>query len=307
MPPNTSNDLCVVFIHNHRFDENIGKLEHIYASRFPDRFHLVPFYRGSIPNVVPVYASSFNFQGFVAQADRVLRQREFRHYAFVADDLILNPALNAGTLITELGLDSDTGYIRRGDPVNFAWQHLTPTMAAMVTHGVNWTQEVPSFQEAAAVFRANGFEVERIGLKHFAMGIKPKQLVQLIYYLLRRQQQRRKDPSLDWRGFPYPMLCAYSDFFVVPGGALPNFSAWNGAFAAAGMFAELSIPATLLLACKRVRYEHETEWRGREYWEEKIPVFEREHERRLSRLFSSFPTKQLYVHPVKLSRWKMDV
>jgi hypothetical protein len=307
MSQHESGDVCLVFIHNHRYDANIGKLEEIYAPRFPHRFHLVPFYQGSQSNVISVYESSVCFQGFVAQAARVLQQREFAHYVFVADDLVLNPGLNAGNLIGQLGLDADCGFIKRADSFNFAWQHLVPSMVALAGPATNWATEVPSFAEAATALRARGFAVDRIGLKHFAHGISFKHLAQLIYYLLLRIRQRRKRPGLDWRGFPYPMVCAYSDFFVVPGCAMTKFSAWNGVFAAAGLFAELSIPTTLLLACPRVRFEADTSWRGREVWGEDIPIFEQEHRLQLAELFRTFPARQLYVHPVKLSRWQKNL
>ena len=299
-------DVCLVFIHNHRYDANIGKLEEIYAARFPDRFHLVPFYQGSQPNVIPVYESSVCFQGFVAQAARVLQQREFAHYVFVADDLMLNPGLNAGNLIGELGLDAGCGYIKRADSFDFAWQHLVPSMVALAGPDHNWATEVPSFEEAAAGWpprccrgpdRTQAFcardqlEASRTPKPQPAPA-KPGE---------------RKRPELDWRGFPYPMVCAYSDFFVVPGCAMTKFSAWNGVFAAAGLFAELSIPTTLLLACPRVRFEADTSWRGREVWEEAIPVFEQEHRLQLAELFRTFPAKQIYVHPVKLSRWQKNL
>jgi len=303
----STGDVCVVFIHNHRFDENTGRLEQLYAARFPDHFHLVPFYAGSQPNVIPVYESSLCFQGFVAQAERILLQREFGHYVFVADDLVINPNLNSGNIIRELGLETDAGYIKRVHSYNFAWQHAVPSMVALASHGIDWAKEVPTFEEAAAALGAKGYPLDRIAWKHFAHGINLKHLAQLIYYFVQRNRQKRKTPGLDWRGFPYPMVCGYSDFFVVPGCAMRKFSAWNGAFAAAGLFAELSIPTTLLLACSRVRFEADTTWRGREIWGEEISSFEQENRLELEALLRSFPPRQLYVHPVKLTRWQLNI
>ena len=50
-----SSEVCLLIIYNHRYDDNIEKLERIYKNRFSDIYHIVPFYNGTIENVIPVY------------------------------------------------------------------------------------------------------------------------------------------------------------------------------------------------------------------------------------------------------------
>ena len=45
----------LIIIYNHRFDQNIEKLNKIYGERFSKIYHLVPFYDGDLPNVIPVF------------------------------------------------------------------------------------------------------------------------------------------------------------------------------------------------------------------------------------------------------------
>src|SRR5205085_6532757 len=71
---------ALVIIYNHQYDENIERLEHLYKRRFGSIFHLVPFYRGSRSNVVPVYENSHYFQGYIAQAFRAFFREDFSHY-----------------------------------------------------------------------------------------------------------------------------------------------------------------------------------------------------------------------------------
>ena len=59
--------IALVVIYNHRFDGNISIVEDLYRERFSNIFHLVPFYDGDRPDVIPVYENSFQFQGYIAQ------------------------------------------------------------------------------------------------------------------------------------------------------------------------------------------------------------------------------------------------
>ena len=63
-------NIALIIIYNHRYDSNVSILEGIYKERFSDIFHLMPFYDGDKPNVIPVYENSRYFQGYIAQGFR---------------------------------------------------------------------------------------------------------------------------------------------------------------------------------------------------------------------------------------------
>lgn len=102
---------ALVIIYNHQFNRNIQPIEDLYRNRFSKIFHLVPFYEGNRPNVIPVYENSFYFQGYVSQAWSELKSAGAGHYIFVGDDLILNPMINEENYRTELAVDEETSFI----------------------------------------------------------------------------------------------------------------------------------------------------------------------------------------------------
>ena len=117
--------LVVVF--NHRFEANLDKLDRILGDRFPDRLYLMPFYQGDRRDVLPVYASSHRFHDFLVQSRERLADTDASHLVVVADDMVLNPSLDAGNLLAELGLDEDTAYIKDMlglGQMSFEWQHM---------------------------------------------------------------------------------------------------------------------------------------------------------------------------------------
>src|SRR4051794_30130764 len=150
----------LIFVHNHRFEENIGRLEKIYRPRFSRIHHVMPFYRGTQPNVHGVYEASHYFQGYFAQASRALLAENASHYIFCGDDLMLNPCLDESNVIMKLGLSSESGYIKAItalSSVPFSWPHMAGAMLAFVRNtGVEWQRELPSREEASAALKRHG-------------------------------------------------------------------------------------------------------------------------------------------------------
>lgn len=94
---------CLVIIFNHRYDKNISKLRRIYGERFSDIKFLMPFYDGDDADVIPVYESSYQFQGFLVQAYEKLKNISCTHYLFIADDLIINPKFTENNFADSIG------------------------------------------------------------------------------------------------------------------------------------------------------------------------------------------------------------
>src|ERR1017187_1011042 len=93
------NKVPLIIIYNHRFDDNIEKLEKIYRDRFSTIFHLVPFYDGDLTNVIPVFERSYYFHGYIPQALRILKKINCSHYFFVSDDVLLHPSINENNVL----------------------------------------------------------------------------------------------------------------------------------------------------------------------------------------------------------------
>ncbi|MEI9863098.1 MAG: hypothetical protein WDN00_00775 [Limisphaerales bacterium] len=63
------------------------------------------------------------------------------------------------------------------------------------------------------------------------------------------------------------------------------------------------MPTALALSCKKIICEKDTKWKGIEYWAREIDDFGRSRDYSIKKLYEGFTPEQLYVHPVKLSKW----
>lgn len=299
-------ETALVFVHNHRFEQNLDTLDRIYADRFTNLRHLVPFYQGSRPNVVPVHESSHHFQGFFAQACAELEALSCDYYLFCGDDVFINPGLTAKNIATSLHLAPDAAYIKSIDAavdLSLAWRHLAGALVVFAHNsGVEWQKELPPRSEATARFTKHELVANSLKWNSFRRGVRPKQALQLTYYLL--QRLRRGRHALPLEALLYPLAAGYSDFVVVPRGALRAFCSYCGVFAAMDLFAEIAIPTALVLACDYIVQESAIGQKGLELWSEaEVSAVQRRYRGKLALLVDQFPADRLYVHPVKLSRW----
>lgn len=302
-----SSEVSLVFVHNHRFESNLARLDQLFGERFHHIQHLVPFYRGAVQNVIPVYDSSHRFENFFAQGQPQFLNAGCTHYLFCADDLILNPRLNESNLCAELGLDEHSGYIKFLEPITevpFVWPHTTGALAALAgNNGTNWKMELPDEPVACERFGAHGLKVGQLSLQQFKKGIRPKQALQFLNYVALRV----RNGARSWKEIahpPYPLIAGYADLLVVPAEAVADFCHYCGVFAAAGVFVELAASTALALSCRRVVCEKDVKWKGIEYWGKHIDDFGKSRDYSLKTLYERFPPEQLYIHPIKLSKWK---
>lgn len=318
----TTADVCLVHVFNHRYEPNLAALDKIYGERFQHRLSIMPFYKGDRSDVVQVHEASLRFQGFFAQAYGALSKRLFTHYIFCADDLILNPHLNETNFVRELGLSPDAAYIKSFAGLDadapawpyvpaFHWIFAMPALVNLADNcGVDWNKELPSYAEAVARFRAKGIGPGSIRIEHLRGANQLRSVVLFFFYLYKRMQLRRRTPAGREKppllGFPYPLAKGYSDLLVVPGGALERFCHYCGVLAAMGVFVEIAIPTALVLCCDEIVREGQTRWHGTAYWHPgEAHDFAERFGRDYARLEAGFEENLLYVHPIKLSQWRL--
>ena|SRR5579884_627141 len=307
-----ASNILTVFVFNHRYEQNIEKLERIYGGRFSNRRYIMPFYRGDRPDVVPVYESSHLFQGYFAQAAKLLIDPKFTHYLFLADDLFFNPALDERNILTALGAEGSTAYIKALEPlcdVSAQWTHGLSALESLRRSAAYVSaSELPDPAEAARRGEALGFRFDRrISLGHLrAFGF---------WYNRPAGWRRRKLLLLRWLLFfarhrfsvklPYPMVVGYADFVLVPAAHIRDFCHLCGVFAATGTFVEVGLATALMLSCDRIATEATTGRRGLELWTpEEVQRIGEAAGYDTNRLFDLVGKDCLYVHPVKLSKWE---
>jgi len=318
--------VALVVIYNHRYDGNIGIIENLYRERFSTIFHLVPFYDGNNPRVIPVYENSFYFQGYIAQGLKHFRQPDADHYLFIADDLVLNPAINESNYGEYFGLDRDSSFIPHLISLHEMKNYWARTREAyefrIKKKGVEITKELPSYDAALACFAKHSLEIRPLRHRQVFLSAglsvsdwlrmtvrKPKQLFRLL-----------TDGLMKWKyNLSYPLAGSYSDICAINAGAIDRFCHHCGVFAAASLHAELAIPTALVLSADRIVTEKDLKLRGRALWPDGWNRLHGENDlahgelkeldkynRHLSLLLGNFPEKNLYLHPVKLSGWKTD-
>lgn len=285
---------ALLVVYNHRFDKNIERIRQLYSGKFSFVYHVMPFYDGDEPDVIPVFESSYYFSGYIAQAYMHLRKMGFTHYFMVADDMILNPSINEESIWFELGIGYDESYI--DEIVCFQnggkrwWRRIidaldyTPDQLGIELKGI-----LPSKETAQRRFDFHKLPYGPIPRKELLRNPRKKDFLKM----LTRSCELK-----------YPLVRAYSDILLIPANVMPQFANYCGAFAATRLFVEMAIPTALLLAADKVKLGKDVSLRPGAMWFEPDFEFLEAYDYSLKKLLSDFPKEKLYLHPIKLSKWK---
>lgn len=286
--------VALLVIYNHRFDKNIQRINELYAGTFSHIYHIMPFYDGYAPNVIPVYESSYCFQGYIAQAYTHLRNKNFTHYFVVADDMILNPAVNENTIWEVLGINYNDAYIdeiicfQRGG--KRWWRRIIDALDYSPNQlGVELKGLLPTREEAERCFDFHGLPYTPIPRSELLRNPRKKDFLKML----------RKNCELK-----YPLVRAYSDILLLPADIMPKFTLYCGAFAATRLFVEMAIPTALVLSSDNIKLGKDAKLKpGAMWFEEDFKIIE-PYNNQLNKLLNDFPSEKFYLHPIKLSQWK---
>ena len=324
-----ANKVALIFIFNHKFDKNIEILEKIYKDRFSHIYHLVPFYKGDKPNVIPVYENSQQFNGYIAQGLKSYFNEEFDHYFFIGDDLILNPAINERNYKQYFKLSAGASFIPEifnlhNLPNNDTLRFLPIKSVSGRTkkwywckikefienykHGIKGVEnnkEMPSYEVAEEVLKSRGYEIKPVSYFDMHGGLLPLSSASARFVFNLSSYFKRFKLN-------YPVVSSYSDIIIVSKASIKNFSHYCGVFATNKLFVEFAIPTALLLASDEVVTEPKIGKRGDIYWLytkaeiEKYEANMQPYNKNLQVLLDKFPEDKLYIHPIKLSKWQTE-
>ena len=306
--------VALVIIFNHKFDKNIPILDDIYSDRFKHIFYIVPFYTGTKENVITVYDSSFNFQGYIAQAYQVLKSKgDFEHYMFVGDDVLLNPAINENNYKEQFCIDTETSFFPCLEELSTIgqWPYLKRVFDySIVQDGLEITKELPDREHVLNKFEQNHLSVPRIRYQdvyrmpqrnHYTKGI-----MGTLWYRLDKYKAEKMIAQPD-KVLEFPLVTGYSDLIIVPKSIMPQFCHLCGVFAAGDLFVETAIATAIIITSKgEVQTQEKINKKGLLLWHKDREEFEEKYEASFNKLYDNFPKDTLYVHPVKLSKWKRD-
>src|SRR6185437_3214261 len=213
--------VALIIIYNHQYNKNIEIVERIYKNRFSTIYHLVPFYNGDKSNVIPVYESSYYFQGYVSQGFKSFFNEGYSHYFFVADDMILNPVINENNYREHLALSEDSNFISRLSTIDEAKRYWTMNLHAIMYNtqspGVEATGQLPDYNDALALLKKFGLVNKPLkfeyvwqtpeSFKEWLEKIKKNKTFPLRYL---KNKVTKKGYELS-----YPLVRSYSDIFVL--------------------------------------------------------------------------------------------
>lgn len=310
--------VALAIIYNHRYDKNIPKLDEIYKDRFSHMFHIMPFYDGDKDNVIPVYEHSFYFQGYIAQASKILKAKgDFDHFIFVGDDVLLHPDLNENNYKDFFRIGDDGSFItyirdlvETGNTSDLFIMHLAQffKIADKPGTGLEITKELPSYDEAVELLQKKGYEEPYMLPKHvypFPKRTDFKKTIFGEYFYRRRLKEVKELRKQDKIKLNYPLVNGFSDLLIIPNQDFDKFAHYCGVFASARLFVEYAVPTIMLMVCKKIVTEADLDKKSLLLWNEDREKFEKEYDASFQRIFSNFPENALYIHPIKLSKWKL--
>lgn len=310
MKDNIKIGLFIIF--NHRFDKNIPILEDLYKDKFSNVYFIVPYYNGDKENVIPVFESSFYFEGYIAQAYQKIKNEGFSHYFFIADDMILNPLITEDTVFDVTGIKKDHCWIYDfRDCKNTKLHHRVPTYTPIKMSGIEVNKMMPPVKDVMQKF-------DKLGLSYFPSKwyafqkafkyLRPhrhclKPLYDALSYILRVELVDLK--SIDDY---YPGIWAYSDILMITDDSINNFARYCGMFSGLKVFVENAIPLALIMASDKIQTSKDIKLNaicqlpamGEEYEKSFIDKYNYS----LSDLLNNYPENIFYIHPLKLSKWK---
>lgn len=313
------NTVALIIIFNHNYEANIQKLEQIYRTRFKNIWYVIPFYQGNHQNVIPVYENSHYFQSFIATALYKIKHLRFSHYIFIADDLYLNPKINEDSYQDYFKLDYDSAFISNFFPLDDSKEsrpyRLYPPYWPGIEYAIDFELHkkgfegqnvLPNYEQAIQALSKNGVSFNPLIRKKFLLPIKlkfGKDCIREMYYRLK----------ISWSNIrflfkkttiKYPLVGGYSDILILPNKKLNNFIMHTKCFATLDLFVEIALPSALLYNYNKISTEDDLDFKTVTYWKKDGNETETQHCLSLNSLNENFPADTLYIHPVKLSKWK---
>lgn len=306
--------VCLVIMFNHRYDKNLPLLRKIYGKRFSEIRFLMPFYDGADADVIPVYESSWQFQGYFIQAYEKLKNIPCTHYLFIGDDLIIHPDFNETNFVAQMNIQNKKFLISHFSSINapnrFRWTWTAGSSKPFYHPSIEWRKYLYTYDEAMTKFKDFfGVEYREVYDKDFfgnpnqpggnmlGRWNNPEEHSKVIAEFIKSNGGSTK--------IPYPMAGGYSDIFCVDKGSLFEFSRLCGILSVLDMFVEIAIPTAVVLTFKRDETKFFPAGYYKMLWGKDRIDFENKHDKDFSRLYNEWEENILFVHPVKLSHWKL--
>lgn len=106
----------------------------------------------------------------------------------------------------------------------------------------------------------------------------------------------------------YPLFWAYSDVMILPAKKIKEFAHLCGVFSAMRLFVEVALPTALVFTIDKIKTDKDIPYKGVPIWgADRLTGLYDEHGGSLANLLHHWPADVLFYHPIKLSKWKLDI
>lgn len=270
----------------------------------------MPFYRGDNPRVIGVYEAAYQFQGYITQAMSRLRDEKFAHCVFVADDMVIDPTLNEANIVARLGLDDNTAFIseiRMLDDAQYSswdWGWQSITRMVLKDNSCEGHRFLPPVDMARELFARHGLDWRNgVSLRLAKLVMKLNAFPRRMPFIALARKLRRIFRS-DEKA--YPLAYGYSDIISVPASAIQDFCFYCGVMAGMRVFVECAIPTALAFSCAKLSTTAKLGLKSERGVDNYFvrERFEKLFQFSYRKLVDGFPEDYLFIHPVKLSKWK---
>ena len=294
--------ICLSFIFNHQYEKNIPKLREIYGTRFSTIRYLSPFSTYCNDHeIIPIYESSINFQGYIAQSLKYL-PIDCDYYIFCADDLLLNPDFTENNILKRLNCQKSS-YIKYLNPIwehSFAW-HKFIECNSYPNEGCNidYPSLLPTRCELIDKYKDFGIKYRNINLRNFK-GIYDRTITWErlwcgLKYLIKTKYKRY---------IHLPLIEGYSDFIIIPTQSLKSFCHYCGIFSSMNIWVDAAIATAMVLSSDKIITEKDHSYKGTEIWNDhELTVKTANSKNKLDQISNIFEENELYIHPIKLSKF----
>lgn len=312
-------DVALIILFNHNYEQNLKQLDDVYKNRFSHIWYIMPFYTGDRKDIISVYENSYHFQGYIAYALDRLKNKGYKHYFIVADDLYLNPNINEENFKDFFKVDEDTAFLpgpfllndlqekRPSRPYAPVWNGIKSALNFKIDQkGIQSSSVLPSAEQANKLLERHGFAFSStVSRKMFFSdpilkikdGLKENLIRLKLFY-------DNFANIISPKKLSYPLIGSYSDIMIISSKHQLAFTHYCGAFAALNLFVEIALPTALAFAYPKIISENDLDFKGETYWYYNHVDCEKKYRKSLSYLKNNFPADVLYVHPIKLSQWK---
>lgn len=296
----------LVIIFNHKYNNNIPKLQRIYEKRFSEIAYIVPFFdeyeNFKEYNIISVYDSSYSFEGYIAQAENVLKKMKVDHYIFIGDDLIINPLINENNYMDFFGIKLNESFTTEICKINekfgrYGWtiDRVNENLNRFKKNRfVNALEELPPATEAFEIAKKKGYVDFSLTKSFYRRTEGMKGIISYFRTKLPKQAE-------------YPIFGGYSDINVISKKDFNQYAHYCGVFSAMGIFVEIAIPTAMILACEKIVQEKDLVYQRGDMWGMgNKDEFAKKYNYSVKTLEEKWDKEMLFAHPIKLSQWSLN-